>query len=56
MGFNSAFKGLKYKMFVKVKWDLIDLIDLQWFQALMVPTHLGLIYGPFVLHNPISAQ
>jgi len=31
------------------------LIDLRWVQALTVPMHLGLINGPFVPHNPISA-
>ena len=30
--------------------------DLHWVQALTVPMHLGLIDGPFVSHNLISAQ
>jgi len=32
------------------------LIDLHWVPALTVPMHLGLIDGPFVTHNLISAQ
>ena len=32
------------------------LIDLHWVQALTVQLHLGLIDGPFVPHNLISAQ
>jgi hypothetical protein len=32
------------------------LLDLHWVRALTVPMHLGLTYGPFVPHNPISAQ
>jgi hypothetical protein len=32
------------------------LIDLHWVRALTVPMHLGLIDGPFVPHNLISAQ
>ena len=32
------------------------LIDLHWVQALTVPLNLGLIDGPFVPHNLISAQ
>ena len=30
--------------------------DLHWVSALTVPMHLGLIDGPFVPHNLISAQ
>ena len=37
-------------------WLSDRLIDLHWVQALTVPMHLGLIDGPFVPHNPISAQ
>jgi hypothetical protein len=33
-----------------------SLIDMHWVLALMVPMHLGLIYGIFVPHNLISAQ
>jgi len=36
--------------------QLIDLTDLHWVRALMVPMHLGLIDGPFVPHNLIPAQ
>jgi len=32
------------------------LIDLHWVQALTVPMHLGLIDGPFVPPNLISAR
>jgi len=32
------------------------LIDLHWVRALTVPMRLGLIDGPFVPHNLISAQ
>ena len=37
-------------MFVSV------LIDLHWVLALTVPKHLGLIDGPYVPHNLVSAQ
>ena len=32
------------------------MIDLRWVRALTVPIHLGLINGPFVPQNLISAQ
>ena len=31
-------------------------INLHWVRALTVPMHLGLIDGPYVPHNLISAQ
>ena len=39
-----------------MRYFVCSLIDLHWVQALMVPMHLGLIDGPFVPHNLISAQ
>jgi hypothetical protein len=47
---------------VQFFWDVITcrsedwLIDLHWVQAITVPMHLGLINGPFVSDNQISAQ
>jgi len=36
--------------------ELGRLVDLHWVRTLMVRMHLGLIDGPFVPHNLISAQ
>jgi len=35
---------------------LIDWLISIWVRALTIPMHLGLIHGPFVLHNLISTQ
>ena len=39
-----------------VRFARFCLIDLHWVRGLKVPMHLGLIDGPFVPHNLISAQ
>jgi len=37
-------------------WYWLWLTDLHWVRALTVPMHLGLIDGPFVPHNLLTAQ
>jgi len=42
--------------FFSVEVCVFVAVDLHWVRALTVPMHLGLVDGPFVPHNLISAQ
>jgi len=47
--------NFRWQLFWVKRW-MRRLVDLHWVRALMVPMHLGLLDGPFVPHNLISAQ
>ena len=54
--FQYAELGIEDLCTLRVSWRVIEWLIYIGFEPLQVPMHLGLIDGPFVPHNLISAQ